>query len=134
MLWAIAPIDCCQSWGEVGRFFWAYDEGDPNSGHSGVTEILILKFAVEDNESLADFRLDLADPVYSTQDKRSATLAGHRTIRLIEDESRNRHLTYLLKDRASFWVLDFSADRDKFGAFLSLFERGAHSFRLPAAQ
>ena len=72
--------------------------------------------------------------MYTTEEEKAAPLAGHQAIRLIEDESRNRHLTYLLEDGPAFWVLDFSADRDKFNAFVSLFERSAHSLQLPPAR
>jgi hypothetical protein len=132
VFWAIAPIDCCQSWGDGFLF---QDDTDLDASHSGVTEVLILKTSEEDYDvTLAQFRDGLADPAFKTQDERMVPLAGQQAIRLVEDEGDNRDLTYLLKDRAAFWVITFSADRDKFSAFVSLFERSAHSFRLPATR
>jgi hypothetical protein len=133
ILWAIAPIDCCQSWGEVAISFLAAGSDDPQSGHSGVTEVVILKFPAQEQESLAQFRESLADPAIKTQDQRNVALAGHQAIRLVEDLEDGRYLTYLVGGGGAFWVIEFSADRDKFSAFVPLFERSAHSFRLPAA-
>ena len=48
-------------------------------------------------------------------------LAGHQAIRLVEDLEDSRYLTYLVGDGAAFWVLDFSANTDKFSAFVLLF-------------
>ena len=132
MLWAIAPIDCCQSWGEVaGRFLDSDD--DPMSGHSGVTEVLIVKFPAEEDETLALFRDSLTDPAFKTQDQQNVPLAGHQAIRFVEDLEGVRYLTYLVGDGGAFWVIQFSVDQDKFSDFVPLFERSAHSFRLPAA-
>jgi hypothetical protein len=132
MLWAIAPIECCQSWGEMARNFLRETDTDPQPEHDAVTEVSILKFPADEEESLAQFRDSLADPAIKTQDEQNVALAGHQAIRLVEDLEDSRYLTYLVGDGAAFWVLDFSADRDKFSAFVPLFERSAHSFRLPA--
>ena len=132
MLWAIAPIDCCQSWGEVAISFLTSGSSDPDSGHTGVTEVVILKFPAEEDESLAQFRESMADSAIKTQDLQDVALAGHQAIRLVEDLEDGRYLTYLVGDGAAFWVIEFSADRDKFSAFVPLFERSAHSFQLPA--
>ena len=133
MLWAIAPIDCCQSWAEVAESFLDGDD-DPMSGHSGVTEVLLLKFPAQEDETLALFRESWADPTIKPQDEQNVALAGHQAIRWVEDLEDSRYLTYLVGDGGAFWVIAFSADRDKFSAFVSLFDRSAHSFQLPAAQ
>ena len=98
-----------------------------------MTEVVILKFPAQEQESLAQFRESLADPAIKTQDQQNVALAGHQAIRLVEDLEDGRYLTYLVGDSGAFWVIEFSADRDKFSAFVPLFERSAHSFRLPAA-
>jgi hypothetical protein len=134
VFWVIAPIDCCQSWSEVGKNFLSDPEGDPNAGHSGVTEVMILKTSMEEDVGLADFRDVVADPAFKVRDERMVSVAGQQAIRLVEDEGRDRYLTYLLEDRGEFWEIYFSADRDKFSAFVALFERSARSFRLPAAR
>jgi hypothetical protein len=134
VFWAIAPIDCCQSWGEVGKSFLAYDDTNPNGGHSGITRVMILKTSIEEDVGLADYRDIVADPAFKVRDERMVSLAGQQAIRLVEDEGRDRFLTYLLADRGVFWEIYFSADRDKFSAFVALFEQSARSFRLPAAR
>ena len=134
VFWVIAPIDCCQSWSEVGKSFLLHDDTDPNAGHSGITEVMILKNSVGEDFSLADYRDSLADPAFKTQNERMVSLAGQQAIRLVEDEGHDRFLMYLLKDRGVFWVITFTADRDKFSAFVALFEQSARSFRPPAAR
>jgi hypothetical protein len=125
------PIDCCQSWGETA---WRVGAGGPESGHTGMTEVLILKFPAQEDETLALFRESLADPAIKPQDEQNVALTGHQAIRLVEDLEDSRYLRYLVGNGAAFWVIEFSADRDKFSAFVPLFERSAHSFQLPAAQ
>jgi hypothetical protein len=132
VFWAIAPIDCCQSWSEVGKSFLVHDDSNPNAGHSGITEVMILKTSMEEDVGLADYRDVVADPAFKVRDERMVSVAGQQAIRLVEDEGRDRYLTYLLKDRGVFWEIYFSADRDKFSAFVPLFEQSARSFRLPA--
>jgi hypothetical protein len=95
---------------------------------------MILKTSAGEDLALADFRDVVADPAFKTRDERMVSLAGQQAIRLVQDEGRDRYLTYLLKDHAAFWEIYFSADRDKFSAFVPLFERSARSFRLPATR